>query len=200
MNKQAFMDLLRNCLSGMPQEDIRQSVEFYSEAIDDRIEEGMTEEEAVAQLGTVEEVAAQIMSEAAPAKPAAEKPKPRRKLSVLEIILLVLGSPIWLSLLIAAFAVVISVYAVVWSVIISLWAGAVSVAACAVAGVFVCVLYLILGHTWQGIAMLGAGLVCAGIAIFFIYGCLQATKGIVFLTKKTWMAVGSFMIRRRETA
>lgn len=197
MNKQAFMDQLRNSLSGMPQEDIRRSLEFYSEAIDDRMEEGMTEDEAVAQLGSLEEVVSQIMSEAAP-KIAAQKPK--RKLSAWEIVLLVLGSPIWLSLLIAVFAVAISVYAVVWSVIISLWAAAVSVASCAVAGVLVFVLYLVLGHTWQGIAMLGAGLLCAGLAIFFIYGCLQATKGTVFLTKKTLLAVRSCLLRRRETA
>ena len=195
MNKQAFMDQLRNSLSGMSQEDIRRSLEFYSEAIDDRMEEGMTEDEAVAQLGSLEEVVSQIMSEAAP-KIAAQKPK--RKLSAWEIVLLVLGSPIWLSLLIAVFAVAISVYAVVWSVIISLWAAAVSVASCAVVGVLVFVLYLVLGHTWQGIAMLGAGLLCAGLAIFFIYGCLQATKGTVFLTKKTLLAVRSCMLRRRE--
>lgn len=198
MNKQAFMDQLRNSLSGMPQEDIRRSLEFYSEAIDDRMEEGMTEEKAVAQLGSVEDLVSQIMPEAAAPKIVA--PKPKRKLSVWEIVLLVLGSPIWLSLLVAVFAVAISVYAVVWSVIISLWAAAVSVASCAVAGVLVFVLYLVLGHTWQGIAMLGAGLFCAGLAIFFIYGCLQATKGTVLLTKKTLLAVRSCLLRRRETA
>lgn len=198
MNKQAFMDQLRNRLSGIPQEDIRRSLEFYSEAIDDRIEEGMTEDEAVAQLGSMEEVVSQIMSEAATPKIVAQKPK--RKLSAWEIVLLVLGSPIWLSLLIAVFAVAVSVYAVVWSVIISLWAAAVSVASCAVAGVLVFVLYLVLGHTWQGIAMLGAGLLCAGLSIFFIYGCLQATKGTVLLTKKTLLAVRSCLLRRRETA
>ena len=45
MNKQEFITSLYNRLSGLPQNDIENSIEFYSEMIDDRIEEGLTEEE-----------------------------------------------------------------------------------------------------------------------------------------------------------
>ena len=56
---------------------------------------------------------------------------PRRWL----IVLLALGSPIWLSLLIAAAAVVLSLYIVLWSLILSLWAVELSLAVAALAGV-----------------------------------------------------------------
>ena len=44
MNKQEFLAGLRKGLSGLPQEDIEERLLFYSEMIDDRIEEGMEEE------------------------------------------------------------------------------------------------------------------------------------------------------------
>ena len=63
MNKQEFLRGLRTALSGLPQDDIEERVTFYGEMIDDRIEEGMSEDEAVAGIGTVDEVRAQTIAE-----------------------------------------------------------------------------------------------------------------------------------------
>ena len=41
MNKQAFLSALRKGLTGLPKDDIEHSIEFYSEMLDDRIEEGI---------------------------------------------------------------------------------------------------------------------------------------------------------------
>ena len=43
MNKEQFLIELASALAGLPEEDIEKSLEFYSEMIDDRIENGMTE-------------------------------------------------------------------------------------------------------------------------------------------------------------
>lgn len=51
MSKQEFLGALYNGLSGLPKEDIENSVQFYSEMIDDRMDEGMTENEAVEDIG-----------------------------------------------------------------------------------------------------------------------------------------------------
>ena len=51
MNKTEFVNQLSAGLMGLSQEDIKRSVDFYTEMIDDRIEDGMPEEEAVAALG-----------------------------------------------------------------------------------------------------------------------------------------------------
>ena len=56
MNKQEFLDRLRKGLSGLPQAEREERLLFYSEMIDDRMEEGLTEEEAVAALGSLEEI------------------------------------------------------------------------------------------------------------------------------------------------
>ena len=60
MTKQEFLAKLEILLSGLTEEEISERIGFYSEMIDDRIEEGLSEEEAVSLIGSVEEVAAQI--------------------------------------------------------------------------------------------------------------------------------------------
>ena len=47
MNKELFLSSLRESLDGLSGEDIAERLAFYSEAIDDRMEDGLTEEEAV---------------------------------------------------------------------------------------------------------------------------------------------------------
>jgi uncharacterized membrane protein len=48
MGKQEFLTRLGKALSGLPREDIEERLNFYSEMIEDRMEEGLSEEEAVA--------------------------------------------------------------------------------------------------------------------------------------------------------
>lgn len=184
MLKQEFLDRLRAQLSGLPQRDVDERLAFYSEMIDDRIEDGLSEEEAVFGVGRVEEVASQIIADVPLLRLAKEKIKPNRRLRAWEIILLAIGSPIWLSLLISAVAVMISLYAVLWSVIISLWSVFVSMIACALAGVAAGIGFAYFVDPLAGVATLGAGIVCAGLSIFLFFGCLAATKGCVLLTKK----------------
>ena len=48
MNKQEFLDALRERLSGLPSREVEDRLGFYGEIIDDRIEEGISEHDAVA--------------------------------------------------------------------------------------------------------------------------------------------------------
>jgi uncharacterized membrane protein len=198
MSKQEFLTQLRKALSGLPQNDIEERIEFYSEMIEDRMEEGLLEGEAVAAVGTVEEIAGQIIAETSLVKIARERIKPKRRRGALEIILLILGSPIWLSLGIAAVAVIFSLYIALWSVIISLWSVFASLAACAFGGVVACVIFAIGGHGTVGLAMLAAGMVCGGLSIFMFLGCKAATKGVVILTKNIARWIKNCFIRKEE--
>ena len=94
MNKIQFLMVLQDRLCGLPQEDIEERLNFYGEMIDDRVEEGLSEEEAVADVGDVDQIVDQILQEVLLIKIVKEKITPKRKLKVLEIILLSLGSPI----------------------------------------------------------------------------------------------------------
>ena len=184
MNKKTFAETLRSRLSGLPKEDIERSVEFYCEMIDDRMEEGVTEEEAVAQIGSVDDVIAQIMQEMPTANLVVKKVKPKRALTWWEIVLLVLGSPVWLSVLIAVFAVAFSLYISAWAVIISLWSVWISLLCCGAGGVISACVLMIQGNLWSGALMLGAGLVCAGVSILMFMVSNAVTKGFAMLTKR----------------
>ena len=186
MTKLEFVVSLTGQLSHLPWEDVKDRVEFYTEAIEDRIEEGLSEEEAVAAVGDPEEIAALIMAEIPWSAPEAPRKEQRRKLGAGEILLLILGSPLWLSLLIAAASVIISLYVSLWAVVISLWAVFVSLLGCALGGV-VGGAFLAFIDTSSSIFLIGAGIFCAGAAIFLFFGCKAATVGTVRL--------GAYMIK-----
>lgn len=197
MSKQEFLAQLHKGLSGLPQDDIEERLTFYSEMIDDRMEEGLTEEDAVSEIGTVDTIISQIVTDIPLTKLIKEK-APKKRLSVLEIVLLVLGSPIWLSLLIAAFAVILSLYIAWWSVIISLWAAFASLIGCAFGSIIAAIVFAVGGYGTTGIAMTSAGLICAGLSIFLFYGCKGATNGTLLLTKKFFLGIKRSFLKKEE--
>lgn len=183
MSKHEFLAQLEKGLYGLPQADIDERLSFYSEMIDDRMEEGLSEEEAVAGIGSVDEVIAGIVADIPLSKLVKERILPKQIDAGL-IVLLVLGFPVWLPLLIAGFAVVFSLYVSLWAVLVALWAVAVAVAVCAPAGLVLSIIFFCLGESFMGLAMLGGGIACAGLAILLTIGCVYATKGGALLGKK----------------
>lgn len=198
MSKNDFLARLRKGLTGLSQEDVEERLLFYSELIDDRMEEGLSEEEAVLAVGSVDEIASQIIGDIPLSKIASEKAATKRHLKAWEIVFLALGSPIWLSLLIAALAVVFSLVVSLWSVIVSLWAVFVSVAACAFCFIAVGIGFALGVHRLSGIAMIGTGIVCAGLSIFLFFGCKAATKGSSLLTKNTVLWIKNCFTKKEE--
>ena len=198
MNKQEFLAQLRKGLSGLPKDDIDERLMFYNEMIDDRMEDGIPEETAVCEIGTVDELVSQIIADIPLGKLVKEKITPKKKLKVWEIVLLVLGSPIWLSLGIAAFAVILSIYVVLWSMIIVLWAAFASFVACGLAGIAAGVYFAAGGNGLTGIATIGAGIVCTGLSVFMFFGSKAATKGILNLTKKLAIWIKNCFIKKEE--
>lgn len=198
MHKKEFLDALQLQLSGLPRQEIEEGMNFYSEMIDDRMEEGYTEEEAVSKIGPVDDIAAQIISDISFAKIARERLKPKKRFKAWEIVLLVLGSPIWLSLAIAVLAVILSLYISLWSVLVSVWAVFGALAGCTFGGVIMSASFAINGNALTGLAVLGAAFVCVGLSIFMLFGCKAATKGIVLLTKKMALGIKKCFAKREE--
>lgn len=198
MTKLQFLLSLHNKLSGLPQNEIEERLNFYSEMIEDRIEDGLSEEEAVSEIGTVDEIAEQIVSDIPLTKIAKEKIKPKRRIKAWEIILLILGAPLWLSILIAIFAVIFSLYLSLWAVIVSLWASFVAVIGSSLGGIMSGIVLGIYNNTLTGVALISAGLVCMGLAIFFFFGCQAVTKGIMFLSKKSILLLKKSFIKKGE--
>ena len=196
MTKKEFLEELKNGLCGLPEDDITRSIEFYSEMIDDRVDDGKSEEEAVSDIGSVKDAISQILSEIPMAKLIKEKVRPQRKMRAWEIVLLALGSPIWLSLLVAAFAVVISVYAVIWSIVASLWAVFAAFVGSSFGGIVSGIIFICTGSLFSGLAIIAASLVLAGLSIFMFFGCVASTKGMAILTKKIALLVKKCFVKK----
>lgn len=198
MDKIDFLYQLQQRLSGLPEDDIQRSIDYYSEIIDDRIEDGMTEEMAVSELGSVDEIAQKIISEIPLTKLIRQRVKPKRSLRAWEVVLLILGAPLWLPLIIAAASVVLSVYVVLWAVVISLYAADLSIASGALAGVAGLVTYLIAGNFPAALLMLGAGIACAGLAMLMFLGCNQVTRGVIALGKLIFVGIKRCFVRKES--
>lgn len=198
MTKTEFFSQLEKGLSGLPKDDIDERISFFSEMIDDRVEEGMTEEDAIAQIGSVDDVVSQIIAETPLKKIVKERIKPKRRLSAWEIVLISLGSPIWLSLIIVAFAVVISLYASLWSIIVSLWAAFGSVIASALGSLLGGIIFAATQSSLSGLATVAASLVLFGVSILLFFGCRAMTKLAVLLTKKIAFGIKSIFIKKEE--
>ena len=198
MSKQEFLMQLRKGLSGLPKDDIDERLTFYSEMIDDRMEDGIPEETAVCEIGAVDGLVSQIIADVPLGKLVKEKITPKKKLKAWEIVLLVLGSPIWLSILIAALTVILSLYVVLWTVIVVLWAAFASFVACGLTGIAAGVYFAAGGNVLTGIAMIGAGIVCAGLSVFMFFGCKAATKGILNLTGKLAIQIKNCFIKKED--
>ena len=196
MNKNEFLATLRERLNGLPEEDIIKSMDFYGEMIDDRMEDGMSEAEAVSDLGNIEDIISQILSEVSLPKLVKEKVKPKRELKTLEIILLILGAPLWIPLVAAVILTVLTIYLSVWSVIISLYAVDLAVAICGLIFIGLAVALLVDGQFAPCGILFGAGLVFLGLSILLFFGFNLVTKGILWLSKKALIGIKGWFIKK----
>ena len=62
MNRYDFKHQLSRRLAGLPEEELATTLSFFDEMIDDRLDEGMTEDQAVADLGDLDEIANRILA------------------------------------------------------------------------------------------------------------------------------------------
>ena len=200
MNKQEFLAKLQTNLSGLPEKEVQDSLGFYSEMIDDRMEEGLSEEDAVREIGSAEDIAKQIISETPLIKIVKDKINPKRKIQAWEIVLLILGAPLWLSLMIAIFAIILAAYVSIWAVVISFWAVFVSLIAVALCGIGVGAGLIWNNHILSAFLLIGTSFVCAGLSVFCFYGCKAATKGIILLAKKIIFGIKNSFMKRKKTA
>lgn len=196
MKRSEFLEELKARLWAMPEGDIQNSLDYYSEMIDDRMEDGLAEEEAVAAVGDLEEIVKQILSET-PRPPQVVEPikkqKPEQKNTKTWLILLaVLGSPVWIPVAAGLLATVLSVYVSLWTVVISLYATFAALAASSVG----CILasFFMVGGMASATVVWGVALLCAGLAILILLLSNLAAKGLVKLTKLIWEGI----FRRKE--
>ena len=210
MKKQEFLDELKKALWALSEDEQKSSLEYYAEMIDDRMEDGLSEEEAVAAIGTLDEIVEQIMSESPHAPVVVNKeekqtvqPKQAKEKGRVQpwiIVLLILGAPLWISLVGGLGSGVLGIYVSLWAVVIALYATTFALAVCAIGLLIATFSLLWIRRFGKGAVLVGGALVCAGLAILFFLLSNLAAKGLVALTKLIWNGVTGIFRRKERTA
>jgi len=175
MNKQEFTVKVKEALRDLPQTYVDEQIGFYAEIIDDKIEEGIAEEQAVSSVGTIDEIASGILEGIPFSMIVKEKLKTKkRRPGALVFALLILGSPIYLSLFVAAAVVVFSLYAAAWSVVVSLWVLLALIVISGVVGAIIGTIFAAIGNIFSGIVIISVGITLAG--------CLSSADLYIFIS------------------
>ena len=191
MMKKMFLDRLRNRLSHLPKEEQDERIAFYSEMIDDRIEDGLTEEEAVKTITSIDEITKEVITdiEVVDLKDNINKKRIQEKITKFvkdkkktsNVLLIVLGFPVWFPLLISLIVILFSLYVVGWAIIVSLWSVVVALGVSFIGGTILGIIYLFQGASAM---LLGLSIACGGLAIFSFFGLKELTKLYCVFTKK----------------
>ena len=185
MLKQEFLTQLRSGLEAASIEDIDECIEFYDEMISDRIESGMNEESAVAQMESIDSIINNYKAEKPVAKLIMDKvqkshddAKGKGK-GALWIVLAIIGFPIWLPILIVVFTLLLTLYIVLWCIVVAVFCVLVLIGAIALSGLFVFIMMFTGLVPWPlGIFSLGAGLFLGGLAVLLWHPIWSLCKSI----------------------
>lgn len=176
MNKGEFLSQLRLRLGTLSKQELDKTIQYYSEIIDDMLEEGLTEEQAVGSLESVDEIARRIIEENAGAlQPEyADKAPERKKTRTWLVVLLICLFPIWITL----FCVYISVWAAVVSLLAAGAGMALSLPLAAIGAVFT---FMETGW-YSGVFEAGAALIISGLGILLFIGMIYLIKLLIRFT------------------
>lgn len=155
MKRDDFLKELAGHLSYLPPEQVEDIGQFYAEAIADRMEDGMSEDEAVAAMGAPATAAETALSDL-PAVPRAIA-RTRRKSTILLWVLAIVGSPVWVPLLVAFAGIALSIYACIWIVALCVWIVVACLGIVGVSCLALTVVGVVIGNIPYAIAMLGCG-------------------------------------------
>ena len=197
MNKQEYLEAIRSRISAMPADDVNRFMDYYSEMIDDRVEDGLSEEEAVADMGSPDAAVEQILEDMPLTKLVKEKIKPKHELKAWEVVLIVLGSPVWIPLLITALVLLLTLWIVAFALLISFYAVVLSFVAAGIGGLICAIPLFIANSPYTAVLMLGAALIGIGIAILFFVSVKPVTVGIFKVCKASVNGIKRMFVKEK---
>ena len=169
MKKNEFTSTLRSRLGGLPASDIDKTIDYYSEIIDDKVEDGIDEEKAIEELGSIDDIVNNTIAETPLPRIVKEKLSRKHELQNWEILLIVLTSPIWFPFVLSLLGVLISIYATIFGIVIAILA---TLLGLMVAGISIFISGIIVSftiHPLNGWFFIGVSLILIGLGILSIY-------------------------------
>lgn len=200
MSREIFLQTLRRKLAFLPQNEIEERIAFYAEIIDERMADGMSENDAAAAAGSPDEIAQQMMCETPFKKIISEnvKSKSTKNWNPRKTALILLTIPLWAPL---AFALTIFTGAIFFSIWIIAFALMFAAALCLfsfILSIPQSIEFFKEGATAAGIFILGEGLCGTGLAILvlsFSDSIISKTKE---LSNKLVLKVKSFVAKKEN--
>ena len=193
MTKQEFLSKLERALGKLPHAEVEQALAFYDEAISDRMEDGLSEAEALAGLGPVDEIAAQIAAETPPIPRAIARANTGSR--TLNIVLLAVFSPIWIPIVLALAAAALAVYVAIWAVIAALWAVDAVLVLMPFAGLAALASTLGGGMPLPGVFVFGLSLVSSGFGLVASFAVFWASNLLFRATRTFARWIASLFVR-----
>lgn len=193
MTRQEFLSELERALGKLPHAEVEQALAFYDEAVSDRMEDGLSEVEAVADLGLIDEIAAQITAETPPIPRAIARANTGSR--TLNIVLLAVFSPIWIPIVLALAAAALAVYVAIWAVIAALWAVDAVLVLMPFAGIAALISTLGGGMPLPGVFVFGLSLVSSGFGLVASFAVFWASKLLFRATRSFARWIASLFVR-----
>ena len=211
MTKDEFLAALTHRLGYLPYGEVKKTVDFYREAIADRMEDGMTETEAVAALGDLDEIVREIemnlpLSTVVKTRVDDARERAREKKEAegggtraFKILFLLLTCPIWGSLLIAGFAVALGLLVTLFSIVFAL---AVTAVALIASGLAMAVIAFIVPYPGMAprLMLSGIGLVMAALGCVFVFAAMVTEKAVSGSLRFTGKTVKKAILRGKGAA
>ncbi len=202
MNKKEFLANLKFKIRKLPKSDIEESLDYYSEIIDDSMEDGLSEQEAIEKLGDIDKIASQILMDknlsTTSTSPSSTSSRLSRPLRAWEIVLLVIGSPLWLPLLLVLLTFVLLLYLVIWIFIITIYAIFISFCGSCITTIIQSIFLLFSSQFPQALLSFSSGLILLGLSILMFFASYKTTLFIIDLHKKLFNKIKMKATKKEE--
>ncbi len=190
---QDFLIQLKERISHLPASEVARVLSYYSEMIQDRMEDGMSEDVAIISLGKIEDIVATIEDEVPLSaivkekvqKQVEEKSKMSTERKLLIALLLIITSPIWIGLI-----------GGIIGIIVGLWGAYIGV----IGAYLGCTLFLGIGSLLSGIFSfitfdLFKAIAHIGLGLVGIGGFILLLKPVIWLSKK-WFEINIWPFKK----
>ena len=182
MDRVEFLNRLSDQLRHLPAPEVERLRNYYDEMIQDRIEDGMSEEDAVETVGSIEEAVKSAMYETSiPTlmKVRLKESKEKSPNKVLWMVLLILGAPIWLPLVLVFLSVCLVLYCTIWILVMAAYLTELSLALAAITGFISAAVHLLRLSVPTALCTLGLGLVSAAVAMYLFHPLTRLAKTLM---------------------
>ena len=177
MNKENFFSELKSLLSSMDKAEYDKFIRYYEEIFEDYREDGLTDEEIINKIGSPKSIAKNILGNQDTVHTKSSTNK------ILTTVLLILGFPLWGSLLLAFLSIVFSFFIVILCAPFTTGVLSFSFFAASVMSI-VGFPFMVSEILPVGIVQLGFGISSLGIAILSGIITIYLSKTIIMATKK----------------